>query len=74
MLQPSYGTTLVKKNIFNNLKFVGECNQPWTPAGHEEDDDDQEHLDDLLPALVDLVGLAQLVKRSGAPETCVESF
>ena len=31
--------------------------EPGAPAGREHQDDDQQHLDDLLPALVDLVGL-----------------
>ena len=31
--------------------------QPGTPTGGEDEYDDEEHLDDLPPALVDLVGL-----------------
>ena len=31
--------------------------QPGTPTGGKDEDDDEEHLDDLPPALVDLVGL-----------------
>ena len=40
------------KNIFCRSAVV-----PGTPAGGEDEDDDEEHLDDLPPALVDLVGL-----------------
>ena len=31
--------------------------EPGAPARREHEDDDQQHLDDLLPALVDLLGL-----------------
>lgn len=46
------------------LPFLHGCNplddveqEPWTPAGSEHTNDDQQHLDDLFPALVDLLGL-----------------
>ena len=39
----------------NPLDDVEE--EPGTPAGSEHADDDQQHLDDLLPTLVDLLGL-----------------
>ena len=42
----------------NICKFIVDIIvQPGTPAGGEDEDDDEEHLDDLPPALVDLVGL-----------------
>ena len=54
--------------------FSFDFNQPGRPAGCEEDDDHQEHLDDLFSTLVDLVSLGKLVERSGTSETFVESF
>ena len=51
-----FGENTLGENIC--CKFIVDIVvQPGTPAGGEDEDDDEEHLDDLPPALVDLVGL-----------------